>query len=265
MSASSSSSSSYSEQPPEVSSEFFSKIPKVYKQIPKSKLAFYIPENVPISNHIFILRLETSVVGKPNTLKDMELTNIYLGKVESPTSPIVHTFKISHGTNVATNSFQKLEPPLTRSFIKNSIDKPWFYLFINYDLMAKYIDDFDKSVIGKKRSSKDKESTPKRSKSVGIILPSEETNTRELNLPSEPVRTRAHSFDDDGGTEVDPDELSLTFDEDLFNDDDIDSSLDKKGGKRKTRKRKHTKKHKKRKKTKRKRKSIRKSRKKSYK
>ena len=128
MSASSSSSTSHSEQPHKVSSDFFSKIPSVYKKIPKSQVSIHIPDNVHISNDIFILRLETSVVGTP----DMKVTNIYLGKVVSPVSPIVHTFKISHGTNVATNSFKKLEPPQTRSFIKNSIDKPWFYLFINY-------------------------------------------------------------------------------------------------------------------------------------
>ena len=80
--------------------------------------------------------------------------------------------------------------------------------------------------------------------------------TKHVQFSSEPERMRSHYFDD-SGTEVDPDDLSLTFDEDIFDDDDMDSSLDKKGGKRKTQKRKHSRRHKKRQ-TKRRRKSIRK-------
>ena len=243
----SSSSSSYQEQLPELSSEFFSKVAKVYRKIPTSQILLSIPNNIHITNHLFIIRLETEEVGHPN----MKCTNIYLGKLLlNNTTPFMDTFNISYGYNKATNKFKKLHPPTPRYFLRNTVDKPWVYVYIDYSVMTKFMNNLNTRTSGEKRPAEEVPSPPKRSKSMGDI-------TKHVQFSSEPERIRSHSFDD-SGTEVDPDDLSLTFSEDIFDDDtDMDSSLDKKGGKRKTQKRKHSRRHKKRK-TKRRRKTIRK-------
>jgi hypothetical protein len=202
---------------------------------------------VHITNDLFIIRLETEEVGHPT----MKCTNIYLGKLlMNNTTPFMDTFNISYGYNKPTNNLKKIHPPVARYFIKNAVDKPWFYIYIDYDVMTKFMNEMDNRSSGEKRPAEEVPSPSKKSKSMGDV-------TKHVQFSSEPERMRSHSFDD-SGTEVDPDDLSLTFDEDLFDDDiDMDSSLDKKGGKRKTQKRKHSRRHNNRK-TKRRRKLIRK-------
>ena len=103
--------------------------------------------------------------------------------------------------------------------------------------MVEYINKNDKNTSGKKRPVEEA-SSPSKKKSM-------EDGARQVRFSSEPVRMRSHSFDD--SELIDPDDLSLTFDEDVFdNDMNVDGSNIKKGGKKKTqRKRKHSKKHKK--------------------
>ena len=240
MSTSSSMSHSSREQPLELSSDFFSKVAKFYRKIPTSQILLSIPNNVPMTNYLFIIRLEPEEVGNPT----MKCTNIYLGKfLMNNTTPFMDTFNIFYGYNKATNKLKKIHPPTPRYFLRNSVDKPWVYVYIDYGVMVEYINKLDKSTPGNKRPAEEVPSPPKRTKSMSDV-------TKHVQFSSEPPqRMRAHSFDD-SGTEVDTDDLSLTFDEDLFDDVDMDSSLDKKGGKRKTRKKKHSKKYKKNKKKK---------------
>ena len=240
MSTSSSMSHSSREQPLELSSDFFSKVAKFYRKIPTSQILFSIPTNVNRTNDLFIIRLEPDEVGNPK----MKCTNIYLGKfLMNNTTPFMDTFNISYGYNKATNKLKKIHPPTPRYFLRNSVDKPWVYVYIDYGVMVEYINKLDKSTPGKKRPAEEVPSPQKRTKSMTNI-------TQEPQVSSEPVRMRSHSLDD-VGTEVDPDDLSLTFSESVFDDDlDMDSSLDKKGGEGKTRKKKHSKKHKKNKKKK---------------
>ena len=61
------------EQPLELSSDFFSKVAKVYRKIPTSQILLSIPNNVPMTNYLFIIRLEPEEVGNPS----MKCTNIY--------------------------------------------------------------------------------------------------------------------------------------------------------------------------------------------
>ena len=164
----------------------------------------------------------------------MKCTNIFLGKLLNTTTPFVDTFTLYYAYNVDTNTTKAINPPQDRSFIKNTIDKPWFYLYVNEEVLTTYVNEY-KTQKRKERPNDTESPSLKRNKSVGNLT--QETNTQELNLPQQPTRIRSHSLDD-GGTEIDPDDLSLTFSEDVFDD--------KKGGKRRTRKNKPNKKYKKR-------------------